>query len=182
MVPLGATDGAPRSTVAAPSAAAHGRVVHGLGAAALAAGESAGHHRTLRDGVDLAIGAAQRGEHQDAALQIAGVSDGGRRDVQMHAGLGEGRQGRRHQNRGRIGDADRGWATRRRPCARAGWSGSAPKTSPGGDRPCRRDRPPVRSRSAGCRVRPRSRPDLSGGRPAPGSRQRAAEAARGMRL
>ena len=91
IVPLGATDGAPRSTVAAPQAAADGRVVHGLGAAAPAAGESAGHYRTLGHGVDLAIGAAQRGQHQYAALQIAGVADCGRRDVEMHAGLREGR-------------------------------------------------------------------------------------------
>ena len=38
---------------------------------ALAGGETAGHDGPLRDGIDLAVGAAQRGEHQNAALQIA---------------------------------------------------------------------------------------------------------------
>jgi hypothetical protein len=63
-----------------------------LARAAAAGNEPAGHHRTLRNRVDLAIGAAQGGQNQNAALQGAGVSDGGHGGVDALARLGKGRK------------------------------------------------------------------------------------------
>ena len=68
--PRGATDGAARSTMALFGARPTVGWLTVWLAPPRAAGEAAGHDRPLRDGIDLAVGAAQRGEHQDAALQI----------------------------------------------------------------------------------------------------------------
>src|SRR3989344_2001219 len=78
--------------------AAGAQVVDGdLGATC--GGASADHdHVALRERVDLAIGALERGGDQGAAAQRLGVAQRRDVDVQGLAGLGEGGQGGRHQH------------------------------------------------------------------------------------
>ena len=64
---LGAMEGAARSTVAPLGMRPTVGWLTALRAASAAGRKSARHHGTLRHGVDLAVGAAQRGKHQDAA-------------------------------------------------------------------------------------------------------------------
>ena len=87
--PLGSTPGADAFDGGAAGCASDGGMIDGLAVAAAAGGEAASHDRALGHRVDLAVGATQGGEEEDAALQIAGVADSGRGDIDAEAGLGE---------------------------------------------------------------------------------------------
>ena len=92
--------------------AADGRMIDGLGDAAAAGDETAGHNRSLGDGVHLSVSPAQGSHQEDAALKIAGVADGGRGDVDLRSRLRERGQCCRHHNGSGIGNLDRGGGDR----------------------------------------------------------------------
>ena len=81
-------------------------MIDGLADAAASGDEAAGDDRPLRDCVDLSVGAAQGSHQQHAALQIAGIADGGGGDIDFRAGLRERLQRAGHHHGRHVGDAD----------------------------------------------------------------------------
>ena len=79
---------------------------HDLGGLALGL-EAADGERALRDRIDVAVGAEQRGDQQRAALQALGIAQ--RRDGDVDAGAlgGERRQVGGHHHGGDVAGADR---------------------------------------------------------------------------
>ena len=89
--------------------AAHGGMVDRLRVAGAARDESAGDHRALRDGINLAVDSAQAGHQQQAALQTGGVAHGGHGRVDLHARLRERGKRRGDHRSGRVLHQDSGW-------------------------------------------------------------------------
>ena len=82
--------------------AAHGRMVDRLRVAGAAGDEAASDYGALRNGINLAVDAAQAGHQQQAALQTGGVAHGRHGGVDLHSRLREWRKRRRHHHRGRV--------------------------------------------------------------------------------
>src|SRR5690606_29043455 len=76
-----------------------------LGGGALGA-EAGNGNRTLGDGIDLAIGAEQRGDQQGAALQALGIAHGRNGDVDAAAMAGEGGQHGGNHHGGQVVSAE----------------------------------------------------------------------------
>ena len=88
--------------------AANGRMVDRLRGAGATDDEAAGYHGALSNGINLAVDPAQAGHQKQSALQASGVAHGRHGGVNLHSGLRERRQLRRHHHRCRVFHQDEG--------------------------------------------------------------------------